>query len=99
MSKVKSKLAAYWTTPLSSVKGERQSQSCYVFDFTFTKGKGVIKQKTYIFDFTFDAGQKCSKSSFLSFGFTRQYKVVINQPPPQALRFSHGRGERETSDW
>ena len=21
------------------------------------------------------------------------------QPPPQALRFSHGRGERETSDW
>ena len=23
----------------------------------------------------------------------------IGQPPPQALRFSHGRGERETSDW
>ena len=22
-----------------------------------------------------------------------------DQPPPQALRFSHGRGERETSDW
>ena len=22
-----------------------------------------------------------------------------NQPPPQALRFSHGRGESETSDW
>ena len=22
-----------------------------------------------------------------------------SQPPPQALRFSHGRGERETSDW
>ena len=21
------------------------------------------------------------------------------QPPPQALRFSHGGGERETSDW
>ena len=21
------------------------------------------------------------------------------QPPPQALRFSHGRGERETSNW
>ena len=21
------------------------------------------------------------------------------QPPPQALRFLHGRGERETSDW
>ena len=27
--------------------------------------------------------------------------IMINhdQPPPQALRFSHGRGERETSDW
>ena len=24
---------------------------------------------------------------------------TIDQPPPQALRFSHGRGERETSDW
>ena len=24
---------------------------------------------------------------------------VLSQPPPQALRFSHGRGERETSDW
>jgi len=23
----------------------------------------------------------------------------MHQPPPQALRFSHGRGERETSDW
>ena len=23
----------------------------------------------------------------------------IHQPPPQALRFLHGRGERETSDW
>ena len=23
----------------------------------------------------------------------------VSQPPPQALRFSHGRGERETSDW
>ena len=26
-------------------------------------------------------------------------RTVIEQPPPQALRFSHGRGERETSDW
>ena len=29
-------------------------------------------------------------------------KITFNtqrQPPPQALRFSHGRGERETSDW
>ena len=29
-------------------------------------------------------------------------KIAVNallQPPPQALRFSHGRGERETSDW
>ena len=26
-------------------------------------------------------------------------KVAPLQPPPQALRFSHGRGERETSDW
>ena len=25
--------------------------------------------------------------------------TVLPQPPPQALRFSHGRGERETSDW
>ena len=25
--------------------------------------------------------------------------TVRRQPPPQALRFSHGRGERETSDW
>ena len=25
--------------------------------------------------------------------------MLIVQPPPQALRFSHGRGERETSDW
>ena len=25
--------------------------------------------------------------------------VVSCQPPPQALRFSQGRGERETSDW
>ena len=24
---------------------------------------------------------------------------MFTQPPPQALRFSHGRGERETSDW
>ena len=24
---------------------------------------------------------------------------MSQQPPPQALRFSHGRGERETSDW
>ena len=26
-------------------------------------------------------------------------KTLAPQPPPQALRFSHGRGERETSDW
>ena len=26
-------------------------------------------------------------------------EAVRAQPPPQALRFSHGRGERETSDW
>ena len=44
VSKVKSKLPAYWTTTLSSVKGARQSQSCYVSDFTFTKGKGVSKE-------------------------------------------------------
>ena len=25
--------------------------------------------------------------------------ALTSQPPPQALRFSHGRGERETSDW
>ena len=25
--------------------------------------------------------------------------MMLTQPPPQALRFSHGRGERETSDW
>ena len=25
--------------------------------------------------------------------------IGLAQPPPQALRFSHGRGERETSDW
>ena len=25
--------------------------------------------------------------------------IYKSQPPPQALRFSHGRGERETSDW
>ena len=25
--------------------------------------------------------------------------IIIIQPPPQALRFLHGRGERETSDW
>ena len=27
------------------------------------------------------------------------FKTSRVQPPPQALRFSHGRGERETSDW
>ena len=26
-------------------------------------------------------------------------RTVQQQPPPQVLRFSHGRGERETSDW
>ena len=26
-------------------------------------------------------------------------KTTFRQPPPQALRFSHGRGECETSDW
>ena len=26
-------------------------------------------------------------------------EVAWDQPPPQALRFSHDRGERETSDW
>ena len=48
VSKVKSKLPAYWTTPLPSVKGAPQSQSCYVFDFTFTKGKGVSKEVIYL---------------------------------------------------
>ena len=50
VSKVKSKLPAYWTTPLSSVKGARQRwrQSCYVFDFAFTKGKGVSKEVIYL---------------------------------------------------
>ena len=28
-----------------------------------------------------------------------QHHKVKRQSPPQALRFSHGRGERETSDW
>ena len=27
------------------------------------------------------------------------FKTSRVQPPPQALRFSHGRGERKTSDW
>ena len=27
------------------------------------------------------------------------FKTSRVQPPPQALRFLHGRGERETSDW
>ena len=27
------------------------------------------------------------------------WTVCGQQPPPQALRFSHSRGERETSDW
>ena len=76
-SQVKSKLPAYWTTPLSSFKGACQSQSCYVFDFNLYQGQRS-KQRSYIFDFTFDAGKTCSKSNFLSFGFTRQYKVVIN---------------------
>ena len=46
VSKVKSKLPAYRTTPLSSVKGAhvRWTQSCYVFDFTFTKGIGLSKE-------------------------------------------------------
>ena len=46
VSKVKSKLPAYWTTPLPSVKGAhvRWTQSCYVFDFTFTKGIGLSKE-------------------------------------------------------
>ena len=26
-------------------------------------------------------------------------EIATAQPPPQAFRFSHGRGERETSDW
>ena len=30
--------------------------------------------------------------------FPEKY-TVKDQPPPQALRFSHGRGECETSDW
>ena len=25
--------------------------------------------------------------------------MSLDQPPPQTLRFLHGRGERETSDW
>ena len=29
----------------------------------------------------------------------RKYFIAVSQPPPQALRFPHGRGERETSDW
>ena len=29
----------------------------------------------------------------------KSLKMVKGQPPSQALRFSHGRGERETSDW
>ena len=29
----------------------------------------------------------------------KSLKMVKGQPPPQALRFLHGRGERETSDW
>ena len=31
--------------------------------------------------------------------FIRPGRESLVQPPPQALRFSHGRGERETSDW
>ena len=27
------------------------------------------------------------------------FAIGEEQPPPQVLRFSHGRGERETSDW
>ena len=27
------------------------------------------------------------------------FAIGEGQPPPQVLRFSHGRGERETSDW
>ena len=27
------------------------------------------------------------------------FAIGKGQPPPQVLRFSHGRGERETSDW
>ena len=34
---------------------------------------------------------------FSCFDIVPAYYMV--QPPPQALRFSHGRGERETSDW
>ena len=30
---------------------------------------------------------------------TIKRNTIFSQPPPQALRFSHGRGERETSDW
>ena len=29
----------------------------------------------------------------------KSLKMIKGQPPPQALRVSHGRGERETSDW
>ena len=31
--------------------------------------------------------------------FCASFWALLLQPPPQALRFSHGRGERETSDW
>ena len=35
----------------------------------------------------------------LKLGRTTGYVTNQPQPPPQALRFLHGRGERETSDW
>ena len=39
------------------------------------------------------------REMLINFEPPEEIKYQEQPPPPQALRFSHGRGERETSDW
>ena len=45
-----------------------------------------------------NAAEQMSETSELNESHTIGFRIPA-QPPPQALRFSQGRGERETSDW
>ena len=44
-------------------------------------------------------GAKVREGNFIINSDVVYWLTVMKQPPPQAFRFSHGRGERETSDW
>ena len=44
------------------------------------------------------SGPQLASMDSIHFG-VGHFDFIQGQPPPQALRFLHGRGERETSDW